>query len=95
MSRPPIITDVVVTQAPRADQALGLFAYLRFRLDDLVLDGITLRRTRDGRLTLAWPERTDSAGRRHAVVRPAGDAERVALEQAVFDALDLPAELRP
>ena len=95
MTRCPTITDVVVTPAPRADQALGLFAYLRFRLDDLVLDGITLRRTRDGRLTLAWPERTDSAGRRHAVVRPAGDTERVALEAAVLAALALPAEARP
>ena len=93
MSRP-TITDLVMTEAPRADQALGLLAFLRFRVADLVLDGVALRRGRDGRLLLSWPERRDQAGRRHSVVRPAGDDERVALEQAVFAALDLPAELR-
>ena len=90
----PRIHDLVVTAASRADQALGLQAFLRFRVDGLVLDGVALRRTQAGRLTLSWPERADRTGRRHAVVRPAGDAERVALEQAVFAALDLPAELR-
>ena len=86
----PLIRDLVVTQAPRADQALGLLAFLRFRVSDLVLDGVALRRGRDGRLLLSWPQRRDRAGRQHSIVRPAGDAERVALEQAVFDALELP-----
>ena len=96
MTRRPRITDLVVTEASRADHALGLLAWLRFTIDDqLVLDGVALRRGRDGRLLLAWPERRDRAGRRHSVVRPTGDAERVALEKAVFDALDLPAEARP
>ena len=90
MTRRPRITDLTVTEASRADQALGLLAFLRFRVAGLVLDGVALRRTRSGQLTLSWPERRDSAGRQHSIVRPAGDTERVALEQAVFAALELP-----
>lgn len=83
-------------RATDAQRAQGLLAYLQLDLDDqLVLDGVQLRRTRDGRHTLSWPERRDAAGRRHAVVRPAGDAARVALEDVVFAQLGLTREASP
>ena len=74
----------------RDDQAArGLLAWLTIETDRLVLDGVQLRRTRDGRHVLSWPERRDAKGGKHAVVRPAGDAARVALEDAVFEQLGI------
>lgn len=62
----------------------GLLAYVKFELGLFIFDGITLRRTLNGRLTLAYPERTDRAGRRHALVRPIDDDARREIEEAVL-----------
>jgi hypothetical protein len=59
-------------------------ATLRFRLDDLVIDGVTLRRTRTGLLTLTWPVH---AGSGRPIVSPADDAAGAAIEVAVLTAL--------
>lgn len=96
MTRPPRISDLVVSAATAADQLTGLMAWLRFRLDDRILiDGVALRRSRDQRLLLSWPGRRDKHGRLHHSVRPFDDDARIALEAAIFDELDLPAEVRP
>lgn len=84
---------LLATVRARDDQiATGLLAWLTIETERLVLDGIALRRTLDGRHVLTWPERRDARGRRHAVVRPAGDAARVALEDAVFAELGIERE---
>ncbi len=62
----------------------GLLGYLSVFYGQLVIDGITVRRTADGRLALSFPERRDGKGRRHSVVRPVDDAARRAIEAAVF-----------
>ena len=72
------------TPGSEADFGRGLLGFLRFRYGDVLVDGVCVRRTLDGRIVLAWPERRDGAGRRHAVVRPASDAARVELERAVL-----------
>lgn len=90
MTRVPHLDELVVTAATPADQVTGLLAWLRFRLDRaLIVDGVALRRTRDGRLCLAWPERRDRAGRQHPILRPVDDAARVAIEREVFAQLGL------
>ena len=61
--------------------ALG---YVAIEYGSLQLDGIVLRRTAAGRLTLSYPARTDRAGRRHSYVRPVDDDARVAIEHAVL-----------
>lgn len=55
-------------------------------LGDLVLDGITLRRTAEGRLTLSFPQRRDGRGRSHPLFRPIDDDARLRIEKAIFEA---------
>ena len=73
----------------------GLLGYLSVIYHDLVLDGITLRQTADRRFTLSFPARTDRAGRRHAYVRPADDAARIAIEREILAQLGQRAEVVP
>lgn len=68
------------------DERAGLLGYLSVHVGDLLLDGLTVRRTAQGRLTLAFPERRDRQGRRHPYFRPVDDAARQRFERAVFAA---------
>ena len=61
----------------------------------LALDGVALRRTRDGRRTLSFPARRDRQGRDHPYVRPLSTEARSAIERQVLDALGLEPEVRP
>ena len=67
-------------KATEAEVRTGLCGYLSVVYGDLVLDGIVLRRTADGRFALSFPARTDRAGRKHSYVRPANDEVRKAIE---------------
>ena len=69
------------------DLRAGLVGYLSLFVGDLIVDGVTLRRTRDGRFTLSWPARTDRAGRRHATVRPVDDEVRRRVEREILGQL--------
>ena len=90
-----ILALLSFTSAPDADVARGLLGWLSVEVERaLILDGITVRRTSDDRVVLSFPERRDSRGRRHAIVRPVDDDARRAIEHQIFDALqgrgDLP-----
>lgn len=63
----------------------GLLAYVQIEYGDVLID-VTARRTEAGRFALSFPERRDSKGRRHSVVRPIDDSARLAIEAAVFRA---------
>jgi len=90
MTTPAQVRDVTFTAATSTDRASGLLGWIALTLPcGLRLDGITLRRTRDGRLVLSFPERVDGQGRRHALVRPVNTDARRAIEAAIFDALGL------
>lgn len=82
------IRDVVLTEAPASDRSTGLCAYASFSLDQLLrVDGVAVRRTRDGRIVLSWPSRKDATGRHHPILRPMNDAARVELERAILAAV--------
>ncbi len=88
MSEQPEIRDVRFSSADQDQAKTGLLGWLSFTFSDtLRLDGVMLRRTADGRLTLSYPSRRDRAGETHYVVRPVSDAARTAIEQHVFWAL--------
>lgn len=88
MIRPFAISDVRLTAASEDESSAGLLAYLSVVVDDrLVLDGITLRRAADGRLTLAFPERRTERGRAFPLMRPRNEAARAEIEAAIFDAI--------
>ena len=76
-----------VAQAPRELREHGMLAWLRVRIGDIVVDGLSLRESPGGALALSYPERSDTAHRRHAVVRPADDEARRAIEAQVLAAL--------
>ena len=89
------VSSVRFVAASQADQTRGLLGFASFVLGPVRIDGVTVRRTLDGRLALSFPVRHDAAGRAHAIVRPLDDAARRALEAQVFSALDLKQETGP
>lgn len=91
----PRITSARLVRAPEGLQRTGLLGFVRVVLDDqLVLDGLTLRRTAAGSHSISYPERRDGRGVAHPVIRPTSEPVRVAIEAAVLNALraqgDLP-----
>ena len=84
------IAEVRYAPCSSADQATGMLGYLSLTLNGaLRLDGLALRRTLVGNLTIAYPARTDSAGKRHAYIRPIDNASRRAITTAVLAALGM------
>ncbi|MEO0652580.1 MAG: hypothetical protein AAFZ65_18050 [Planctomycetota bacterium] len=83
------VTDVAFAGASSADRDRGLLGWVRLRAGDLLVDGIAVRRTRGGRLTLSWPSRRSSSGASFAYVRPINDRARAWLEEQVLDQLRL------
>ena len=83
----PDVSEVHLTPGTRADFESGLVGYLSCTYGDLRLDGLTLRRTRGGPLTVSFPTRRDHAGRDHPHIRPLSDATRRELEGQIFEAL--------
>ncbi|MEQ1633387.1 MAG: hypothetical protein ABL997_13500, partial [Planctomycetota bacterium] len=51
------------------DVRTGLLGYLSVTVGNLVLDGLTLRRTAAGKFAISFPARTDRHGNRHPSVR--------------------------
>lgn len=74
------------TRGSEEDERRGMLGFLSLDFGDLVLDGLVIRRTLEGRLTIAWPERRDRSGRGHPIVRPRDDEARRRIEKAVFGA---------
>lgn len=77
------------------DDRAGLLGYLSVFVGNLIVDGITVRRTADGALTLSFPERRDRLGRRHSIVRPVDNDARLAFEKAVFGAATIAEAVEP
>jgi DNA-binding cell septation regulator SpoVG len=81
----------LVTAGP-AGAETGLLGWIQCRVNrSLLLDGLTLRRTQDGRLALSFPARRDRAGNQRFYVRPLDDETRCEIERQVFAALGLAA----
>jgi hypothetical protein len=90
-----VITSMRATPASAADERDGLLLFLELELDGVLwLDGVTLRRSRDGRLRLAFPARTSFRGERFSLVRPRDREARAEIEAAVFGALGVRLEVR-
>jgi DNA-binding cell septation regulator SpoVG len=87
---PLCLSDVCFSAASPVERARGLVGYVSATVNgSLSLDGLTLRRTRAGRLALSFPARRDSKGDLHPVVRPLTDAVRREVERQIFEALGL------
>ena len=74
-------------RAMAAEIRTGLMGYIVVEYGNLVLDGITLRRTAEGRFVLSFPSRTDRAGRRHPYIRPIDEEARRQIEAKILGEL--------
>ena len=91
------LSSVRFTRASEQDVRSGLLGFVELTIGGrLRVDGITVRRTRAGRLVLSFPSRRDCAGNDHPYIRPIDDATRRQLEATILSALGLaPAEAQP
>ena len=71
-------------KASESDIKTGLLGYLSVHYGDLVLDGLVLRRSADGRFLISFPARSDSSGRKHPYIRPANDEVRQRVERELL-----------
>jgi len=78
-----------MTAAGVADRAVGVIGFVRATIGGLVVDGITVRRSRQGELVLGFPMHRDRHGKNHAVVRPADDEVRREITRQILAALGL------
>ncbi len=81
---PPIVHVRSWTAGTDEDRRTGLLGFVALQLGPLAFDGVTVRKTAAGRLTLSFPSRTDRAGRRHPFIRPLDDDARREIETDVF-----------
>jgi DNA-binding cell septation regulator SpoVG len=82
------ITNVRFVAASQEDTETGLVGYVSQTLNRcLQIEGLILRRTTNGRLTISFPARTDRCGRRHFFICPRDDETRLAIENQVLAAL--------
>ena len=86
---PPIeVSDVVFVAASAEDIVTGLLGWSSCTVNRrLRFDGLAVRRTLKGRIQLAFPAKSDRAGKRHYVIRPLDDSARVEIERQIFQAL--------
>ena len=83
-----IVSDLVFTPSRIEERDTGLMGWIECQLgESLRLDGIALRRTREGRITLGFPARKSSSGAKHYYFRPASDRARREIEMAILGEL--------
>jgi DNA-binding cell septation regulator SpoVG len=83
------VSDVRLFPGSLRDVADGLLGYLLIELDGgLLLDGITLRRSRAGELTLSYPAKR-GPGVEYFYIRPVDAESRREIERQILAALDL------
>ena len=83
------VSDVKFTAGTPMQADDGLLGFVSCVYGALHLDGLSLRRTLDGRMALSFPARVDSAGRQHPYIRPLDDSARREIESEVFKHLGL------
>jgi DNA-binding cell septation regulator SpoVG len=76
------------------DVAAGLLGYARVQVGDLLIDGITIRRARNGRNVVSLPARRDRAGIEHSIVAPVSSEIGRDLEAQILSALRARGELQ-
>ena len=85
-SETPVVSAVRFTPACVGDMRTGLLGFVTCAVGDILrLDGVAVRRTREGRLTLSFPR----GHGKYPPVRPLHDEARQALENEILGAIGL------
>ncbi len=83
------VTDIAFTPATTTCRDTGVLGWISCTLNDAVrLDGLTLRRSSDGVVYVAYPARLDHRGYRWPYVRPIVESARVEIERQILDAIE-------
>ena len=84
------ITDVRLYPGSWRDVRAGLIGWVTFVVGGaLRVDGVALRRTRDGRFSLSFPVAKYTPESEYHVIRPVDDEARREIERQILAALDL------
>jgi len=76
--------------ASQEENRTGLMGWVSCTLNGcILLSGIAVRRTRDGRRTLSFPARKDGAGLIHHFYKPLDRETQLEIERQVFLALGM------
>lgn len=82
------ISNVRVTRASGHDQDTGLLGYVTCVVNGaLCLDGLTLRRSICGELSVSFPARRDQWGARHAYIQPMDEKTQRDLQEQILAAI--------
>ena len=85
-----LITEIKFKSSNAEEKDGGLIGWVSLVLNGSIkIDGISLRRTADDRLTLSYPTHRDGAGHQHYYVRPLTDVIRREIEHEVFTAMGI------
>ena len=96
MPDPLLVADVRLVDAEPADMRRGLLGFVSCTLGgQFRLEGLTLRRSREGRLYISFPRPRDARGREHVNVRPLNAASQRDIEAQIFLALGIHLETAP
>jgi hypothetical protein len=88
MREAPHISDIRFAPARPELRSTGLLGWVCCALNgELQIDGIALRKGRDGRHLLSFPRRVDSSGVEHDYIKPLSNGVRDAIEGQVIDEL--------
>ncbi|MCP4036597.1 MAG: hypothetical protein GY733_06645 [bacterium] len=84
------VTDAEFAPALARDRDRGLIGYVQVVINDtMVLDGLTLRVSSDGRRYLSYPSKSTRGGSRFPYIRPISERVRQDLQRQVFLALEI------
>ncbi|MBU0755606.1 MAG: septation protein SpoVG family protein [Planctomycetes bacterium] len=84
------ISNIQFKPSGNKETESGICGWVSCTVDDRFhLDGIVVRRIRDGRMTLTFPASRDRYGNQHFIVRPLTNDIRRTIEQQIFQALGL------
>jgi hypothetical protein len=90
------VDDVHLTRASESHDRIGLIGWVLCTVDGhWCLDGLSLHRTRDGRIVLSFPVDRDPRGRRRRRVRPFDEATRKETERLILRELGMENEANP
>ena len=83
-----VVDSVKFSSAPPQQVRSGLLGWAAVTLrGGYRLDGIAIRKTSRGRLTISFPSRVDAQGIERPYFRPLNDAARLDLEQQILTAI--------
>ena len=87
---PITLNEFKFSAANRMEMKTGLLGWIAFTVNGtLRVDGVTLRKTAEGRLTLSFPAKTSRDGRKRPILWPISNTAREAIESLVFSQLHL------